>query len=210
MALNQVTVGNLTNVSNADGTTVTNLAGKAGEAMVAEIGGKYYTRTYRGGVFTFTQAAITLPVNAATLASKFGIYNPLGSGKNLELICCDAAYVLATTVVNGMGLYYSTGSNASGSTFTTAGTQISNFINGSGSSSVAQCYSAVTHVGTPTLAAIMFYSGAVTSTAFNTLHYDFDGRVVVAPGTLLAVANTTAAGTGSGTTLAMTWAEVPI
>lgn len=209
MALNQVTVGNPTNTSNADGASVTALAGKAGEQIAAELCGKYYTRNYRNGVFAFSQAAVTLPVNATTLVSKLGVYNPLGSGKNLELICFDMAYVVATTVVNGVGLYYSNGTNASGATFTTAGTIISGVLGGGGTS-VATGYSAVTHVGTPTLGALLAYTGAVTSTAVNSVHYDFDGRVIVPPGTLLAVAMTTAASTASGFTGMLHWAEVPV
>ena len=209
MAINQVTVG-LSNSSIPDTTLVSAIAGKAGEAVVTELHGKYFTENYRGNVFGFSVAAVTLPVNAATLASKFGVYNPPGSGKVLELVRCDMAYVVATTVVNGVGLYYSTvASGAAGSTFTTAGTAISLNLGGN-SAPAAVGYSAVTHVGTPVLAAVMAYSGAVTSTTVGVISYSFDGSILVQPGTLLAVAMTTAASTGSGFTGMLTWAEIPV
>src|SRR5258707_247543 len=68
---------------------------------------RYAELAARGQVYAASAAAITLPVNAATLASKFGLYNPAGSGVMLELIECEAHYVVATTVVNALGLYYS-------------------------------------------------------------------------------------------------------
>ena len=44
-------VGAPSNVSNADGTNAPLLQGKAGEAVVAELHGKWYTSAYRGRVF---------------------------------------------------------------------------------------------------------------------------------------------------------------
>lgn len=210
MALNQVQVTNPSNTSTPDSTVITQPAGKAGESYFAELRGKYYTQNYRGGLFALTRAAITLPVNATTLASTFSVYNPPGSGKNLEIVRFDMAYVLATTVVDGVGLYYSTAaSGAAGSTFTTQVTPISLLLGGN-SSTVAQGYSALTAVGTPVLATIMAYTGAVTSTAANSISYAFDGSVVVTPGTLIHIAMTTAASTASGFTGALTWAEIPV
>ena len=204
-------VGAPSTTSAADASNLPALQGKQGDMIVSELHGKYYTQTYRGNVFGFLRAAVTLPVNAATLASVYSIYNPPGSGKNLEMLCFDMAYVLATTVVDGVGLYYSTAaSGAAGSTFTTNVTPISKLLGGPSSSPVALCYSALTAVGTPVLADILAYTGAVTSTAANPIHYDFDGRTVVSPGTLIHLAMTTAASTASGFTGGLTWAEVPI
>lgn len=200
----------LSTSSAPDGTPIAQPAGKAGEALVSELRGKYYTQTYRGGTFVFTRAAFTMPVNAATLASTMSVYNPPGSGKNLELVRFDMAAVLATTVVDGVGLYFSSAaSGAAGSTFTTQVSPVSTLLGGS-SATVAQGYSALTAVGTPVLIAIMGYFGAVTSTAANPISYPFDGSVVLTPGNLIHVAMTTAASTGSGVTAALTWAEVPI
>lgn len=183
--------------------------GKAGEMLASELHGKYYTAGYRGTTFGFSVAAATLPVNAASLASKMTLYNPPGSGKNLELIHLDWSYVLATTAVNGVGVYYSTVAQTAAGTFTTATTsQALNLAAPVGS--VAIPYSAYTASGTPVLIALCGYTGAVTSTAANVNQYMFDGKVIVPPGYSIHVAMTTAASTGSGFTGMISWAEWPI
>lgn len=209
MALNQVTVSNPLNASNSDGSTVTGLAGKAGEQIVNELRGKYYTQNYRGGVFTFNRTGVTVPVIAATLVSVFSLWNPVNSGKNAELICFDYGTVLATTVVDTIGLYYSSGALALAGTFTTAGTALSGVV-ANNASNVVLPYSAYTHSGTPTRHSILGYFGAVTTTNSLPGHIEFDGRVIVPPGTVVSIAMSTAASTSSGMDLGLTWAEVPV
>lgn len=170
---------------------------------------RYAELAARGQVFHLSRAAVTLPVNAATLASVFGLYNPPGSGKMLEMIECEAHAVLATTVVNALGLYYSNGTNASGATFTTQISTIENARIGEGVSTVCRAYSAVTHVGTPVLADIIGGWGAVTDGGATPIRKQWNGSIQVPPGTLLALAMTTAAWTGSGFTGLLRWAEVP-
>jgi hypothetical protein len=184
-------------------------------ARVGDDGSLVHTQRYtelaaRGLVFSASQAAVTLPVNAATLVSKFGLYNPSGSGKMLELIDADAHAVVATTVVNGLGLYYSNGSNATGATFTTqAQSSVEPGRVGEGVTSVCRFYSAVTHVGTPALLSLVGGWGAVTDGGATPIRKEWNGSIQVPPGTLLALAMTTAASTASGITLALRWAEVP-
>ena len=209
MALNQITVGSPSNNSNSDGSTVTALGGKQGETVVTELHGKYAILNYRGSVFTFNVTGVTVPVNAATLVSVFSLWNPTNSGKNAELICFDYGTVLATTVVDTVGLYYSTGPAALAGTFTTAGTARSGLVGGS-PSNVALPYSAYTHSGTPIRHSILGFFGAVTTTNALPGHIEFDGRVLVPPGTVVSVAMSTAAGTASGMDLGLTWAEVPV
>lgn len=171
---------------------------------------RYAELAARGQVFSASQAAVTVPVNAATLVSKFGLYNPPQSGKMLELIEVEAHAVLAATVVNGLGLYYSNGTNATGATFTTlAQASIENGRVGEGVPSVCRFYSAVTHVGTPALLDLIGGWGAVTDGGATPVRKMWDGKIQVPPGTLLALAMTTTISTTSGVTLAMRWAEVP-
>ncbi len=170
---------------------------------------RYAELAARGKVFHLSRAAVTLPVNAATLVSVFGVYNPAGSGVMLELIECEAHAVLATTVVDALGLYYSSGTNASGSTFTTQITTIEQSRLGEGVGSVCRAYSAVTHVGTPVLADIIGGWGAVTDGGATSVRKQWNGSIQVPPNTLLALAMTTAAWTGSGFTGLLRWAEVP-
>lgn len=193
------------------GSTLSNdFTGIHGEKLVSDAHGTYFNAALNGNVFTFSVAAATIPVNASNLVSKFSILNPVGSGKVMELISCDAAAVLATTVVDGLGLYFQTGSTAiAGLGTLTAGTPQSGYM-GSAVPSVTTCYTAATHTGTPTLHTLMHTWAAVTSTAQNVNTYNFNGKVLVPPGTVIALAMTTTVWTTSGLTLALSWAEHPI
>lgn len=172
----------------------------------------YADYAMRGQMFSFSVAAVTLPVNAGTLASKMGLYNPPNSGVFVEIIDVEAHYVVATTVVNAVGLYYSNGSNATGATFTTPGTALNARV-GEGPASVATPYSAVTHVGTPALIDIIGGWGAVTDSGSTPIRKQYGlstgKRILLPPATLLAVAMTTAASTASGFTGTITWVEIP-
>lgn len=208
MPLNQVTVQALPTVSVNPGTTVTQNAGHMGESLVSELHGKYYTATRAGRVFTATAAAVTVPVNAATLASVFSIWNPIGSGINVEILACDIAVVLATTVVNGVGLYFQ-GPLGVSPTLTTIGTPVCGLL-GSTTVSGAKFYTALTHAGTPTLAALVGTFGATSTTAAARFGRDFDGSIILPPASVISLAMTTAASTGSGITAALSWAEYAI
>jgi|CXWL01.1.fsa_nt_gi hypothetical protein len=171
---------------------------------------RYAELAQRGNVYSASRVTMTLPVNAATLVSLMGLYNPPGSGKMVEMIDIEAHYVVATTVVNALGLYYSNGSDATGATFTTQlQSAVENARVGEGVPSVCRFYSAVTHVGTPKLLDIVGGWGAVTDGGATPIRKEWNGVIQVPPGTLLAVAMTTAAATGSGVTAMIRWAEVP-
>src|ERR1019366_8064650 len=60
--------------------------GPEGAAWVQEISGKFYAMARAGRVFSASAlvAGVTIPVNTAT-AMTFGIFNPAGSGINVEL-----------------------------------------------------------------------------------------------------------------------------
>lgn len=176
--------------------------------LVSQFAGQYAELVRQNKVFSASAAAITLPVNAGTLASVFTVYNPPGSNVNLELIEVNVATVLATTVVDAAAIYYSTAAQTALGTFSTLGVVKNALLNGG--SGQAQFYSAYTCSGTPTLARIIGGWGAVTDGALNTVTKAFNGSLIVAPGTAIHVAMTTAASTGSGITLDLTWAEIPV
>lgn len=189
------------------------LGGKAGEAIVAELHGKYYTQAYRGKVYMANRTAVTVPVVASTMVSVFSLYNPVSSPNVVELVDMDIGLVLATTVVDTVGIYWQNGATAAAATFTTAGVLGTNFFNanvGTAASNQATFYSALTHSGTPVRIKIISQFGAVTSTNDSPIHYDFDGKVILPPGSLISVAMSTAASTASGVDLALTWAEYPV
>lgn len=179
-------------------------------SYVSELHGKFYKANYDGRVFSANVTAITLPVIAASLASKFALFNPSGSGVNLELIDFDLGQVLATTVVDTVGIYGQNGPVAAAATFTTLGTVLGGKLVDAASGGQARFYSALTHSGTPTRIALLGTFGAVTNPTDSGIHYEFDGRLIVPPGGLISVAMSTAAGTASGLDVGIRWAEWPI
>lgn len=181
---------------------------REGSVVNTPNGGFYQERAVRGKIWSGTRAAATIPVNATTLVSVFGLYNPPGSGVLLELIDIDLVNVLATTVVNGYGLYFSASTNATGATFTTRGTEIEGRP-GDGTLSSGRFYTAVTHVGTPVLWTLVGGHGATTNAGAAQIHKDFKGAFMIPPSTLVSLAATTAASTASGMTASITWAEIP-
>jgi hypothetical protein len=180
-----------------------------GEAnfLAENLSGRFAERAYRGNVHIFSVAAVTIPVNAATLVSVYGIYNPPGSGKVLELIDTDIVNVLATTVVGGYGWYSSTVAASALATFTTAGLA-RNARMQDPSSTVARVYTAVTHSGTPNLEAIIGGDGAATNTA-GLIYKLWNGKLIIPQGVLASIAQTTNAGTASGKTIMTAWADLP-
>ncbi len=179
-----------------------------GGFLYENLSGRFAERNYRGKVSSFSVAAVTIPVNAATLGSVCGIYNPVGSGMMLEIIDTDIVNVDATTVVNAYGWYSSTAALTALATFTTPGTARSRRMQDP-VGSVARVYTAVTHSGTPNLEALIGGTGAVTTTSNQSMYRKWDGTLLVPPGILMSIAATTAAGRASGNTIVFTWADVP-
>lgn len=181
--------------------------GKRGEQIANELNGRYHLANYRNHLFTVTAAAVTLPVNAAGVASVFSLMNPANSGKYLDLCLVEVGTVLATTVVDLVGIYaLANPTNAS----TTIGI-IKSCIATSGAPSVATFYTANTHTAqTPVLQSLIGGWGAVTDTSLNMVSKDFNGSVLVPPGVCIDLLMTTAASTASGITAALTWMEIPL
>jgi len=195
--------------STADGQNPIGLMGRSGELIDTKLHGDYYTANYRGRIFIATTvvAGVTLPVQAASLASKFCIVNPVSSSVNLELIDFDWGVQSATEVVNAIQLYYQTGAAAiTGLGSLTAGTILPGTISGGGNPS-AIYYTAATHTGTP---APYKQLGMINATAngIPVSHYDFNGKVIVPPGGIIDVA--ASVGAQANFVCSLTWAEWPI
>ena len=207
MAFTQVLVNPPAQASNPDGAQVFQIAGKQGEALVSELHGKHFTANYRGKLFAATAAAVTLPVVASAMVSVFTLYNPPASGVNMELVEASAVNVLATTVVDALGWYYSTAVLSAAGTFTTKGT-VQGLVVGNNPANQGLFYSAYTHSGTPVLVDIIGGYGAATDQAGVTKFYD--GRLIVPPGIAISMAMSTNASTASGMTVSAVWQESPV
>ena len=102
MSLNQIQVQSIPNTSAPDGgPPVTAMGGKANESVVTELHGKWYTAGYRGRIFHASSpiAGQVIPVITSTTAqTALSLFNPLGSGVNLELISFRFGTSITTTV----------------------------------------------------------------------------------------------------------------
>lgn len=196
-------VGAPSNTSANDGSNQAILAGKSAEQVVAELHGKWYTSAYRGRVFQtgVLIAGVTIPVNTTT-SPTFTLYNPLGSGVNLELISLDVGWPAAAASVVGT-LLGTTGVQAP--TAVTAGNIYSTLIGG-GAVPQAKFYTAATIVAITQHMPLITIS-TVTDT-MNPSHVDFDGRILLAPGSLFTLTSTPVQ---TAVALpALSWAEYPV
>ena len=211
MPLIQGSISALTTTRASDSTNANAFQGRQNELVVSDLHGKQYTSNINGYVWHGNVNAVTVPINAANLVSVFSLINPTGSNRTAELVHLDIATVLATTVVDGVSIVQQSirGGSLLPTTFT-PGTAQGGLVGGSGSSAMVFC-TAATHIGTPVaLASGLSTYGAVTQNNLATAHYDFDGTVILAPGSIVSVVMSTAASTASGLGLHLSWSEGPV
>lgn len=185
--------------------------GRGGEVLTVETHGKYYTAAYYNRIFSFNRTAVTIPQIAGTLVSVFSIYNPPTSTVNAELVDVDIGLVLATTVVDTVGLYWQGPTLAALATLTTIGVMGTNWFSGllGGNAGQVTPYSALTHSGTPVRVDIVSQFGATSASNDTPLHKDYDGKLLLPPGHVISVAMSTAAGTATGLDVGARWLEAP-
>ncbi len=204
---------NPASTSQPDGSTPLFGCGRQSEMLTSGIHGTYYTAAYRRNVFRFNVTGVTVPKVAGTLVSVFSLWNPPSSGVVGELISVDTATVLATIVVNAYGWYFTSGSAALAGTFTTpsvAGTNHFSARIGETPANQIQPYTAYTHSGTPVRVDIIGGQGAVTNPTSLNPRKDYNGRLVIPPGTVISFAASTAAGDAAGTDIEAVWTEWPV
>lgn len=172
-------------------------------------------QTLAGNVFigSTLAAGVAIPAYNAT-AQVFGLWNPAGSGKNLALIKIMGGIATAgTPAVAALGLSYLP--NAGGSIAT--GAPISAFTDstpvngllGKGNASAARFTLSAT-----TTAPTFFYDlgvsqeSATPGTGLFWFEHDFDGAVIVPPGTYVGLGGSAAPGQTVQTTLV--WMELAI
>ena len=210
----------VSNQNVADGVITKARGGKEGHAVVGEIHGKYYEATLRGNVFTASTviAGVVIPVAAATLNSKFTIWNPAGSGVNVEIISFTTGLDTATQVVNGWGMAVQRGLSSGAGIPTSVTTTTALRLGPTGASKVTVATQAtLTNVAIPGVTAAtavpialypMFSSGATTAAGVYECTHNFDGRLILGPDDLGAVCTTVAA--AAQNFCSIIWAEWPI
>jgi hypothetical protein len=177
--------------------------GRQGELIVYEDHGKFYEQTLRGNTFVATSATpIAIPIDSSTTVTPT-LWNPAGSGVILEVVRLQLTHTITTPDIPG-AMHWSYTLNA-GAEPGTAGV-ITAFTNiapvscllGSGRISKGRYMQAGTFAAAPT-----FYMGAGISsdtwTAASTyppflIQVDYDGMLLVPPGTALSLMSTVATG----------------
>lgn len=210
MAFNNLSVVNPAVVSQTFGNNPIASGGKQGETYVSEIHGRMYPANYNNALYVAFVNGVTVPVNAATLASVFTIYNPPGSGINMELYRVDYEQIVTATVIDALGWVTQTPGLISKGTFTTFGTAVPRLIGGAGNNR-GQFLTAFTHSGTPTF--VDFFAGWGSTSgnqAGTSISRVYDGDLVITPGNAISLAMSTGAGTGSAAVVQAVWAEYPV
>ena len=204
-------------LNRAYGDTPNNTYGRQGDSMVSELHGKYYQGAYAGNVFyaSTLAAGIIVPFNAATVASKFTLWNPAGSGVNVELIELTLCQVPGTALITGLGMGFqgplaSTGGVPTSLTLA-AGGNITTKI-GSGLAPKASLYTAatLTNVAISNLSPIYWLLNNVATTVITQGQtiVPFDGKFLLPPDTLCTLVNSIT-GTQSACAASICWAEWP-
>lgn len=199
-------------------------SGRQGEALVNEVHGRNYTLNYNGALYYASSAAagsaFTIFSNVAYVG--LALLNPAGSGKNLVMVRASIGMNSnAATAASAWGYAWQTGivgtlvGTASQLTSATAITATRGSCiagpTGQGNSVVGNVLSAVTFataLGWGRNANFGTGTGAVTVAWGVTLFEDFDGTLIVPPGTIFCLTSAILSGiTAVGTLI---WSEIGI
>lgn len=204
------------------GATPTVRMGNMGDSIVSELHGKWYETAYRSNLYSIGMTSTALSANTVALTSSctpiIGLWNPPTSPVNLAIAkakclitvagasaVAPGAFVWATSIGNGAittGLsplnrktLAQAGSNAKGYNISTALTGLTNNLVIQHAASFGTLVVAQGATATPMI------SGDGVE--------EFDGSLIVPPGAVLALLNTTSTTTISVASMIM-WEEVPI
>lgn len=193
---------------NNDGSSALVGLGRNGDLLSSAVHGQFFNAVQRGNVFSaagndFTGRTI---LAAGGTTSGFMIYNPTGSGVNMEILELLLAPLTATDVVGVIGLEY----GAPPTTVTNAATVRSQFVGGRALTAQGKA-----SYGS-TIVAMTFYkwlpifiqtTGGVLQGS--SVLYQPKGSVVLAPGGAINVVSSTTQSTNLWAQSAV-WAEWPV
>lgn len=190
--------------------------GALADLIVTELHGKYYETNVRGNLFWATMTAgVIFPAPAAVANNPITLANPAGSGKNLILVSFDMVITtIPGTPLTGLyGLYVNNSPAAAAVTGTAIAIQQG--LIGGAAASVAKAFSTATIPAAPNL--LLPFAQKVTGQVAAAVgidglpgyHVDFDGRVILAPGTSITPQQTVADTTNATVLCAFAWEEAP-
>lgn len=168
-----------------DGETEPQRITNEGATVVAEVGGKYGEATRRGYGFVYSTAAAGVLLAAPT-TTYFGpmLWNPCGSGRDLQITKVVVADVSGATVRGHLAYAYLTGTGSQAATGSpiltnTLVTPVNAYL-GSGLASTMKWSPAVgTYTAAPTYLAPMGPNVIATAPGQTVMVDDVDGRIVV-------------------------------
>jgi hypothetical protein len=177
-----------------------NRYGRTGDLIISQGHGRFYELASRGKVYwACNQSVVTFGTALTATGVTFHLWNPPGSGMNLEIL-----QTTLTVLTGGTGGHIVYAWNTPTLTAVSAGTALAvNNLNGSPGIGLAK--SATTLPAAPI--AIRTLAGVITAANTNNIVDDVEGAIVVAPGAVLSIQGITVVGTGL---IGMAWAEVPL
>jgi hypothetical protein len=219
-------VGAPSNTSAPDSTNLPILQGKQGDVIASELHGKYYTQNYRGNLYYASTAAAGVTVSIFSNASYTGLalwnQSSGANAKNLSIVRTLWAPQTVNTAVAGLGYAWlqnagtaiGTAAPLSAITAVTATRGPANTALTSGQgNSVAVAVSAATlttAMGWGRFSGGAVATGAITvQTSLGVIIEEFDGTMLVGPGSFWAMTSAIASG-GTAWGLSAIWEETPL
>jgi len=225
--LSQAQIGPIT--STGDGVQVALRAGRLGDQIFSELQGRFYEGVFRGNTFSIGSSVTALSANTITLTATttpiLGVYNPTGSGKNVVVLqAALTAYINTLTTPVGAGAFVWATSINNPTVSTGLAPMSRNTLQATGA--VAKGFAGATALTGLTNALVILesadfssptgltYGTIVAPTAGTSLGsvggvQNFDGSIIIPPGGVLALLNTTSTVTMSALGRLL-WAEVPV
>lgn len=200
--------------SQAPGTNPTIRLGQLSDIIVSELHGRYYETTYRQSMFSTFVNAVTLaathatPLTAGTGTPIIGIFNPIGSGKNISIVRVQQA---TTSGTPGGPLVWNIVPNAQNITAATNAIPY-NMATLQQTGAVARLWNNTAVTGSTAGVAFRNAGGATAVAATGavmTYVEEYAGSFIVPPGSMIAL-TATAAGTSHIVNAWVEWEEIPI
>ncbi len=205
-------VGNPATVQLPDSTAALAMIGRNGQLIEDSLHGQYYTAASRGNLFLSATAVagVTVPAPATTLASKAGIHNPIGSGKNVELVALGISSVTIEVALKNFAMEFQINSTTTGGTPTsvTKLTAYSQPLGAGNMTAQAYAYTAATMTNAAANPIVLpIFGDYLTAVGFVPSFYPMNGMVVMAPDTVMCL---TCVAALAAVQVVYLWAEWPI